>query len=186
MDPRKTSPTSASALGRILIYLAAIATPPVLAAILPEGRHGEYRFLPQLANNLALVGYTIVALQFILAARLKWIERPFGLDMIFAFHKPMALLAVVFLLAHPLLMAWGEARWSLLNRLNVSWPIHVGRVALLCLVIIILVSSFRKLIHLEYERWRAWHNVLVVGVLVLGFVHSISMGDLRAWPTRLV
>ena len=133
-----------------------------------------------------MVGYTIVALQFILAVHLKWIERPFGLDMIFAFHKAMALLAVVFLLAHPLLMAWGEARWSLLNRWNVSWPIHVGRVALLCLVIVILVSSFRKLIHLEYERWRAWHNVLVVGVLVLGFVHSISMGDLRAWPMRLV
>jgi predicted ferric reductase len=186
MDPRKTSPTTAAALGRILIYLTVIATPPVLAAILPQSRHGGHRFLPQLANNLALVGYTIVALQFILAARLKWIERPFGLDMIFAFHKAMALLAVVFLLAHPLLMAWGKNRWSLLYRWNVSWPIHVGRIALLWLVIAILTSSFRKLIHFEYERWRAWHNVLVAGVLVLGFVHSISMGDLRAGPMRLV
>ena len=186
MDPRKTSPTTAAALGRILIYLTVIATPPVLAAILPQSRHGGHRFLPQLANNLALVGYTIVALQFILAARLKWIERPFGLDMIFAFHKAMALLAVVFLLAHPLLMAWGKNRWSLLYRWNVSWPIHIGRIALLWLVIAILTSSFRKLIHFEYERWRAWHNVLVAGVLVLGFVHSISMGDLRAGPMRLV
>jgi predicted ferric reductase len=186
MDPGRTSPATASALGRILIYLAVIATPPVLAAILPQSRHGGHRFAPQLASNLALVGYTIVALQFILAARLKWIERPFGLDMIFAFHKAMAVLAVVFLLAHPLLMAWGQNRWSLLNRLNASWPIHVGRVALLLLAIAILISSFRKTIHLEYERWRAWHNVLVVGVLVLGFVHSLRMGDLRAWPMRLV
>jgi predicted ferric reductase len=107
MNPRTTSPATASALRRILIYLVVITTPPVLAAILQHGRHGGHRFVPQLANNLALVGYTILALQFILAARLKWIERPFGLDMIFAFHKAMAMLAVVFLLAHPLLMAWG-------------------------------------------------------------------------------
>jgi hypothetical protein len=40
MDPSKISPSSASALGRILIYLAVIATPPVLAAILPQSRHG--------------------------------------------------------------------------------------------------------------------------------------------------
>src|SRR5512135_3463146 len=144
MDPRRASPAIASALGRILIYLAVIATPPVLAAMLQQGRHGGHRFVPQLANNLALVGYTIVALQFILAARLKWIERPFGLDMIFAFHKAMAMLVVVFLLAHPLLMAWGKNRWSLLNRLNVSWPIHVGRIALLWFAIAILISSFRK------------------------------------------
>src|SRR5438552_2671350 len=170
MDPSRTSPATASALGRILIYLAVIATPPVLAAILQQSQHEGHRFVPQLANNLALVGYTIVALQFILAARLKWFERPFGLDMIFAFLMSMAMLAVVFLVAHPLLMAWSENRWSLLNRLNVSWPIHVGRVALLLLMIAILISSFRKVIHLEYERWRAWHNVLVVGVLVLGFV----------------
>jgi predicted ferric reductase len=155
MDPRRTSPATASALGRILIYLAVIATPPVLAAILPQSRHGGHRFVPQLANNLALVGYTIVALQFILAARLQWIERPFGLDMIFAFHKGMAMLAVVFLLAHPLLMARGQNRWSLLNRWNVSWPIQVGRIALLWLAITILMASFRKVIHLEYETWRA-------------------------------
>jgi predicted ferric reductase len=186
MIPRRTSPATAPALGRILMYLALIATPPVLAAILPQSRHGGHRFVPQLANNLALVGYTIVALQFILAARLQWIERSFGLDMIFAFHKAMALLAVVFLLAHPLLMAWGEDRWSLLNRWNVSWPIQVGRIALLWLAIAILIACFRKTIHLEYERWRSWHNVLVVGVLVLGFVHSIGMGDLRAWPMRPV
>ena len=152
MDPSRTSPATARALGRILIYLAVIATPPVLAAILPQSPHGGHRFVPQLASNLALVGYTIVALQFILAARLKWIERPFGLDMIFAFHKAMAVLAVVVLLAHPLLMAWGQNRWSLLNRWNVSWPIQVGRIALLWLVIAIVISFFRKLIHLEYER----------------------------------
>jgi len=186
MDPRRTSPATATALGRILIYLAVIATPPALAAILPQSEQGGQRFVPQLANTLGLVGYTIVALQFVLAARLKWIERPFGLDMIFAFHKAMAMLVVVVLLAHPILMAWGQNRWSLLNRLHVSWPIQVGRITLLLLVIAIVLASLRKTFHLEYERWRAWHNVLVVGVLVLGFVHSMSMGGLRAWPMRLV
>jgi len=36
------------------------------------------------------------------------------------------------------------------------------------------------------KRWRAWHIVLVVNALVLGFVHSISVDDLRAVPMPLV
>jgi predicted ferric reductase len=74
----------------------------------------------------------------------------------------------------------------LLYRLDVPWPIHVGRIALLSLVTVIFVSVFRKAIRIEYEKWRACHNVLVVSALVLGFVHSSSMGELRAWPMRLV
>jgi predicted ferric reductase len=186
MDSTKTPQAIAGGLLRIAIYMVAIASPPVLAAMFEHGKHGGHRFLPQLANNVALVGYTILAFQFVLAARLKWIERPFGLDMVFAFHKAMAVLAGILLVAHPLLMAWGRRRLSLLYRWDVPWPIHVGRLTLLLLVIAIFLSAFRKAIRLEYERWRAWHNVLVVSVLVLGFVHSRSMGDLREWPMQLV
>jgi predicted ferric reductase len=186
MDWRKTPQASAEGLARIVIYMVAIASPPVLAATFEHGRHGGHRFIPQVANNVGLVGYTILAFQFVLAARLKWIERPFGLDMVFAFHKAMAVFAGILLVAHPLLMAWGKHRLSLLYRLDAPWSIHVGRIALLSLVTVIFLSIYRKAIRLEYERWQVWHNVLVVSVLVLGFVHSSSMGDLRAWPMRLV
>jgi predicted ferric reductase len=186
MNRRKTAHANTAGLARIVIYIIAIASTPVLAATLGPGPDAGHRFIPQFANNLGLVGYTILALQFVLAARLKWVERPFGLDIVFAFHKAMGILAGILLAAHPLLLAWGKRRWSLLYRLDVPWPIHVGRIALLSLVTVIFLSLFRKAIRLEYERWRAWHNVLAVTLLVLGFVHSSSMGDLRPWPMRLV
>jgi predicted ferric reductase len=106
--------------------------------------------------------------------------------MVFAFHKAMAAFAGFLLMAHPLLMAWAKHRLSLLYRWDAPWPIHVGRLALFLLVTAVFLSAFRKAIRLEYERWRAWHNVLVVSVLVVGFVHSSSMSGLRAWPMRLV
>jgi hypothetical protein len=89
MSWRKPSQASADGLARIVIYLVAIARPPVLASTLEHGRHVGHRFIPQLANNVGLVGYTLLAFQFVLAARLKWVEQPFGLDMVFAFHKAM-------------------------------------------------------------------------------------------------
>jgi predicted ferric reductase len=186
MTRRKVPHVSAEGLARIVIYTVAIASPPIMAAAFEHKGHGGHRFIPQLANNLALIGYTILAFQFVLAARLKWIERPFGLDMVFGFHKAMGVLAGVLLVAHPLLLAWGKRRLSLLYRLDAPGPVHVGRIALVSLVTVIFLSCFRKAIRLEYERWRAWHNVLVVSVLVLGFVHSSSMGDLRAGPMRVV
>ena len=187
MDWRKPPQASAEGLARIVIYLVAIASPPVLAATFEHGRHSGHRFIPQMANNVGLVGYTLLAFQFILAARLKWVERPFGLDMVVAFQRAMGVLAGLLLVAHPLLLAReGKHRPSLLYRLDVPWPIHVGRIALLSLVTVIFLSIFRKAIRLEYERWRAWHNVLVLSVLVLGFVHSRAMGDLHAGPMRLV
>src|SRR5579859_3578796 len=42
--------------------------------------------------DFGVVGFTIVALQFVVTARFRWIERPFGLDLLVAFHKRMAIL----------------------------------------------------------------------------------------------
>ena len=74
-------PVTIAAFARITIYLVLITAPPLLSAVLPST--GEaHGFGQQLANTLALLGYSIVSLQFVLSARLKWIEWPFGLDML--------------------------------------------------------------------------------------------------------
>ena len=102
MDSNRT------ALSRIIIYLLLLVLPLVIvtAYSLPPPDLFAYN----LGRAFALAAFVIMALQFPLASRLKWIERPFGLNLIFPFHRNMAILAALLLLAHPFLMVWGGWR----------------------------------------------------------------------------
>jgi predicted ferric reductase len=134
----------------------------------------------------AIVGFTLLALQFVLAARLSWIEGPFGLDVLMQFHRAMALVAVTLLCVHPLLVA-AESGWWLLTRWRAPWYLWAGRLGLLVLLLHVGSSLVRRLLPVAYETWRRWHNALAFAVLGLGFVHSLVIGDdLRSAAGRIV
>ena len=124
----------------------------------------------------AVVGFTILALQFVITGRFPWLEAPFGLDVLLVLHRVMALVAMAALCVHPVLLAWGEG-WPLLTGLRVHWYIWVGRVALALLLVQVLASLSRRVVRLPYERWRRIHNIFAPTILVLGFVHSLAAGD---------
>ncbi|MBI2806698.1 MAG: ferric reductase-like transmembrane domain-containing protein [Planctomycetes bacterium] len=172
------------AVARIALYIFLLLAPLSMAAVFGPGGHG---FLGELGRSFALLAFTIVTMQFVLSARLSWIERPFGLDMLFRFHKAMAVFATVLLLLHPVLLAAGGAGWALLIGFDVPWHIWLGRLVLLVLLTLVGISWFRLALCLEYERWRRWHNALAVLLLALGFVHSWNAGrDPTAGPLRFL
>lgn len=106
-----------SGFSRIALYISILMIPLTLVAVLrPETDHG---FVYELGKNFALLGFTIIALQFLLSARFESIERPFGQDMLLHFHKWMAVFATSLLLIHPLLLAAGDKGWPLLIALDV-------------------------------------------------------------------
>ncbi len=179
------SATTWAGVWRIALYASLFSAPLLVAGWV--GAPGGHTLTQQIANNFGLLGYTVVALQFAVSARWKWVEQPFGLDMIFLFHRAMALWAGALLLAHPLLMAWGGGDWFLLTRLRIDWPIQLGRLALLTIVALIGISVFRASIRLDFERWRKIHNGLALALLALGFAHSTAIGsDFGAWPMRIL
>ena len=140
----------------------------------------------QLGKNCGLVAFVILLLQAVLAARPKWVERPFGLDMVFRFHKAAGATALGLLLLHVTLVAWGSHHWQLLTALVIRWPVWLGRVALLTLAVNVTASLWRRKLRIEFERWRRWHNVLGVLILTFGFVHSFLLGgDLQAPAMRV-
>lgn len=158
----------------LLMYVVIVLSPLILVALVrPPTDHG---FIHTVGKNLALVGFTILAMQFVLSARLKWIERPFGMNMLFHFHKAMAILASLLLLSHPALLAIGKGDWSLVLSLQVGWPIWLGRIALLIVIVHVLLASLRGIIKLKYETWRFIHNLGAGLILPLGFFHSWNAG----------
>jgi predicted ferric reductase len=152
--------------------LLALAPLAILAALKPESDHPR---LAEAGVDCAIVGFTILALQFVITGRLRWIEAPFGLDLLLVFHRAMALIAVMLLSVHPLLVASAEG-WSLITRLHVHWYIWAGRVTLATLLVQVVISLWRGTLRIPYERWRRVHNVFALGILGLGFAHALAVG----------
>ena len=158
----------------LLLYPLLILAPlAIFTALNPTSDHSRTE---QVGIGCAVVGYTILALQFVITGRLPWVEAPFGLDVLLVFHRVMALVATSALLVHPVLIASGEG-WPLLTGLHVKWYIWVGRAALAVLLVQVLASMSRRVLRFPYERWRRIHNVLAPAILVLGFAHGLAAGD---------
>jgi predicted ferric reductase len=174
--PTVWSPLAGAAWGACLmvLYPVLVLAPLAIFAVLdPVSDHSR---VEQVGIGSAVVGYAILALQFVITGRFSWLEAPFGLDVLLVFHRAMALIATAALLVHPVLLAWGEG-WPLLTGLRVHWYIWVGRVALALLLVQVLVSASRRVVRLPYEQWRQVHNVFAPTILALGFVHGVAAGD---------
>ena len=175
----------ADAALRIFIYVAIVLSPLILIAVLRPVT--DHPFIYTFAKNLALVAFTILSLQFVVSARFKWIERPFGLNILFHFHKAMAILASLLLVSHPILLAIGAHDWSFIFGPGVMWHIWLGRIALLIILVHVLLASFRFVIKLNYETWRFVHNLAAVLILPLGFYHSWNAGgDLQLFWMKML
>jgi predicted ferric reductase len=153
--------------------LAAIAP---LVALHALNLRTDHSTATQLGINCALVGFTLLSMQFVLTARLPWIEAPFGLDLIVRFHRVMALVIVALVCAHPLFIARDQG-WRLLTRFHARWYIWTGRIALLLLAAQVGTALLRRVMRLPYERWKQVHNAVALGILMLGFFHSMWAGD---------
>jgi predicted ferric reductase len=153
------------------------------ALLAPQSPHTP---AAEIGVNCAVVAFTILALQFIVSARLRWIEAPFGLDAVLRFHRTMAFVAIGLLSLHPLLVALDEG-WGLLTRWHVRWPLWAGRLALVLLFTHAAAAIFRRMLRLPYETWRRLHNTAALLLLGFAFWHSWALGhDLRSTAARAI
>ncbi len=163
------------ALSRILGYLAFLFLP--LMAMVVFHPPNQDTFLYNLGRCFGLLGFAILIGQVILAARLKWVEKPFGLNITFPFHRRMGVFAALLLITHPILLALGGSGWPLLIGLRVDWFIWPAKAALLLLLANVLVSMRRAHLGIAFEKWRHWHDFLGPTILLLVFLHSWYAGE---------
>lgn len=162
--------------GLFLMVLYPLLLVAPLIHFAARNRASDHLWGAEVGVDCAVVGFTILALQFVITARLRWVEAPFGLDVLFVFHRVMALMATALLCAHPLLLAREEG-WSLLAGWRVDGYVWLGRAALAILLLHVGMSLSRRIIRLPYDRWRRLHNPIALAILTLGFVHSVAAGE---------
>lgn len=157
----------------IIIYAVIVLIPVAVAAILGPS---SGNILREVGKSFALAGFTILFLQVFLAARIKWIERPFGLDILIRYHKHMAVFGAILLISHPLLIAAGGGGWHLLIGLDVPVTIWLGKITLFLLIINVLISIYQMKLKLKFEGWRLTHDIVGPVILVFAFGHSFFAG----------
>jgi predicted ferric reductase len=91
-----------SAVIWILIYLL-LTLAPLLVLIGTPTPPGRY-FLREVSVALGFAGLGVMALQFALTARIGTINRPFGSDVVYHFHRQISIVAFVLILAHPIIL----------------------------------------------------------------------------------
>jgi predicted ferric reductase len=162
-------------LGLIVAYVAICLAPLVVVAL--GSRQAGRPFLVEFSVALGYVGLVMLALQFAMVSRSRWLAAPFGVDILQRFHGEVSFVALAFVLAHPALLVVQNARVYLpLFDLGTSpWRARLGIAAVAVLLVVVLLSVGRRALRLSYEMWQATHRFLSVGVIVLGLAHMIGV-----------
>ncbi len=152
----------------------------LLAAPAPYGGG----FLEELGSALGFLAISLMAMQFLLTARFEWVAPPFGTDLVYAFHRHVTILVLVFSLLHPIAL-FGSSLGKALGWLipgAAPWEIAPGVWATWALVALAVTSWLRKRLRLPYEAWRWSHGPLAAAAVLLGIWHALLAGRLLSRP----
>lgn len=147
---------------RATVWLAALllaaAAPPIV--LLASGPHGSPPWAFALALGYAAISF--IGLQFLLTARFKWLAAPFGIDLVYYFHRYLAIGGFALVTLHAVTAAWRKP--GLVGLGSTAADVHVvaGFVAWLAYLALIVSSLWRVRLHLHYDLWRRLHAAVAV------------------------
>ncbi|MGI0483889.1 ferric reductase-like transmembrane domain-containing protein [Pantanalinema rosaneae CENA516] len=179
------SPIAVAALWIIAYLLLTLF--PLLVLLLhpaPSGRD----FWTEFSVALGFIGLAMMALQFILTARVNRIEASYGIDILLQFHRYTSLAAFAMVLGHPIILfiVQPETR-QLLNFPQAPLRAQMAVLGTLAFLAMVITTIWRKQLKIPYEPWRASHTILAVLAVGLGFGHAIGVGNYLGlfWKTIL-
>lgn len=146
-------------------------------------------FLEDLASGLALVGFAMLLLEFLLSGRFKGLSAAVGMDRVMQFHQIMAWLLVLFLVLHPFLYYLPtESATAPYDPTAESGgeigllPSLTGWAAWFLLLLLVFTAAVRDDLGIRYETWRASHGVGAVLIALFGLHHTVEAGHYSGDP----
>jgi predicted ferric reductase len=156
------------------LYLA-ISAAPFFILLLGETPPGR-GFWREFSVGLGFMGLSMIGWQFFLTGRFKGITTPYGIDVVYHFHRLVSLIAFSFILFHPAIIIFSTPETIIfLNPLATPWWTASGMGGLFLFAVIIATSLFRMKFGLKYEHWRAIHGYLSVFAVSLSMFHIIGV-----------
>ncbi|HEY4133780.1 MAG TPA: ferric reductase-like transmembrane domain-containing protein [Alphaproteobacteria bacterium] len=165
----------------IVMYLAVGSFPLFLAWHQNGPTAGPWRAL---SNALAMVGFALLTVQFVISGRMRWVSGRVGIDRLMRFHQYAARGITVALLVHPFLYVMPnlfqdgpvDAAAALADML-VNPAFTSGLTAWALLVAVMALALLRDWLPIRYEAWRISHGIGAAAILCSGLHHAITVGS---------
>lgn len=173
--PLRSRPTNRRVLPWLGVYLAAVTLP--LFALLASVASGGRGFAWDFSMALGYAALAMLGVQFALTARFRRATAPFGIDIVYYFHRYLALFALVLVLTHYLILRIGNpGALGLADPRSAPAHMSAGRLSLLLFVLVVALSLARRALRLEYDLWRITHAALATSAFALALWHMLGAG----------
>lgn len=163
----------------ILLYLLISALPLFLA----YNQGLPLRAFPNVfATSFGLIGFTWILLSFLLSGRFRTISGKIGIDKTMRWHQLMAIVIGVLILIHPYLYTLPinqTVPWDATRQLSLELSMTgliTGMIAWVLLPVLILTAIFRDQISYPYERWRLFHGIAAMVIVIASMLHVLEIG----------
>lgn len=170
----------------LVTFYLAIALAPLAIAYAQGLRPRPFR--DELASGLALVGFAMLLMEFLLSGRFRTVSGHVGIDLTMRFHQLVARSLTIFILIHPFLYAtplrpaapWDVGRLQSLGLDSAS--LITGIAAWVLLPLLVITSICRDQLPYRYETWRLAHGAGALLIAVFGAHHAVEAGRYSAYP----
>ncbi|MFZ5541412.1 MAG: ferric reductase-like transmembrane domain-containing protein [Pseudomonadota bacterium] len=183
---RRSGPrTARDAVLWLAVYLAAVTVP--LFALLPGPAAGR-GFVWDFAIALGYAALAMFGVQFALTARFKRATAPFGIDIVYYFHRYLAVAALAVVLGHyAILRIANPAALGPADPRVAPAYMSAGRVALALFALVVVSSLARRALRIDYDRWRIAHAALATTAFAAALWHLLGAGRFldTAWKQAL-
>ena len=167
----------------ISVYLGLVLFPCLV--LLFGDMPGGYGFWWDFSMALGFAAASMMALMFFLTSRYKRAALPFGVDIIYYFHKHISLLLFLFAAAHAVILLSTEpVVWEMLKPGHLNRYMAAGILSLVFLGFLVISSLWRKQLQIHYDNWRIIHVFLAVAAFILALVHVEGVGYYIATPAK--
>lgn len=157
------------------LYLFIIVAP---SFVLLAGKHLPGRgFWWEFSSALGFMSMTAMGMEFALTARFKKATAPFGIDIVYYFHKYIGLVICGFVIAHPAIIFLKYPSTAvLLDPRTTPLRFQAGIIAALTMVIMSSLAVVRRRFDIEYDTWRIWHRTLAIVGILAAMGHIAGVG----------
>jgi len=166
----------------LALYLALTLLPLLLATLQDAPRRA---WLDELSTGLAMAGFAVLLAEFALSGRFRALSRGIGMDLTMRLHQWMALGALGFLIAHPILYTdygWRPGPGGLGGVKLTPAATVSGMLAWLVLLMLVFFAWARRQLPWSYESWRLSHGLAALALAALGAHHALDTGTTRSSP----
>jgi len=157
------------------LYVVVVAAPLFVLLVGPVPPPGGFWW--DFAMAIGFAALAMMGVQFILTARFRRAAAPFGIDIIYFFHRYLAVCALAIAFAHYLVIR-ADNPAALGSASPLEAPLHMtaGRAAIVLFALVIAISLLRKRLDIEYELWRWTHALLATVAFILALWHVLGTG----------